>query len=68
MMTLFAVPVFDATVTVERNELFKGNGSALHWADRLAVEIGSEVGVRGLSKNRMIVNENQRGPTSPLQR
>lgn len=45
MMTLFAVPVFDATVTVEGNELFKGRGSAVHWAQRLAVEIGSEVTV-----------------------
>ncbi len=43
MMTLFAVPVFDATVAVEGNDLFKGQGSATHWAERLAVEIGSEV-------------------------
>jgi hypothetical protein len=43
MMTLFAVPVFDATVIVEGNELFKGKGSATHWAERLAVEIGSNV-------------------------
>jgi hypothetical protein len=43
MMTLFAVPVFDATVVVEGNELFKGQGSATHWAERLAAEIGSEV-------------------------
>lgn len=46
MMTLFAVPIFDATVTVEGNELFKGKGSAVHWAERLAVEIGSEVVVK----------------------
>lgn len=45
MMTLFAVPVFDATVIVEGNELFKGKGSAVHWAERLAVEIGSQVTV-----------------------
>jgi hypothetical protein len=38
-----AVPVFDATVIVEGNELFKGQGSATRWAERLAVEIGSEV-------------------------
>ena len=43
MMTLFAVPVFDATLVVEGNELFKGKGSATHWAERLAVEVGTEV-------------------------
>jgi hypothetical protein len=43
MMTLFAAPVFDATVIVEGNELFKGKGSAVQWAARLAVEVGSEV-------------------------
>jgi len=43
MMTLFAVPVFDATVIVDGNELFKGRGSAMHWAERLAAEIGSAV-------------------------
>jgi hypothetical protein len=43
MMTLFAVPVFDATVVIEGNELFKGQGSATHWAERLAAEIGSTV-------------------------
>ncbi len=48
MMTLFAVPVFDATLTVEGNELFKGKGSATHWAKRLAVEVGSDVTVQKL--------------------
>lgn len=43
MMTLFAVPVFDATVMVEGNELFKGQGSAMQWAGRLAAEVGCEV-------------------------
>lgn len=43
MMTLFAVPVFDATVCVDGNELLKGQGSAMHWAERLAAEIGSAV-------------------------
>ncbi len=46
MMTLFAVPVFDATVVVEGTELFKGKGSAEHWAERLALEVRSEVAVR----------------------
>jgi len=43
MMTLFAVPVFDATVVVDGNELFKGQGSAKDWGKRLALEIGSDV-------------------------
>jgi len=43
MMTLFSVPVFDASIVVDGNELFKGQGSATHWAKRLAAEIGSEV-------------------------
>ncbi len=43
MNTVFAVPVFDATVVVDGNELFKGQGSAKQWAEKLAIEIGSEV-------------------------
>lgn len=43
MMTIFAVPVFDATVVIEGNELFKGQGSATHWAARLAAEIDTKV-------------------------
>ncbi|XKM07830.1 hypothetical protein HF313_18480 [Massilia atriviolacea] len=39
------MPVFDATVIFEGNELFKGKGSASMWAEKLAAEIGSEVGV-----------------------
>lgn len=46
MMTLFAVPVFDATVVYDGNELFKGRGSATHWAERLATELKCEVGVQ----------------------
>jgi hypothetical protein len=43
MMTIFAAPVFDATVIVEGNELFKGQGAATQWAQKLAAEIGSAV-------------------------
>ncbi|PWF42054.1 hypothetical protein C7C56_023525 [Massilia glaciei] len=45
-MTLFALPIFDATIVVDGNELFKGKGSASHWAERLAVEVKSEVTVQ----------------------
>ena len=44
-MTIFAVPVFDATVIFDGNELFKGKGSAGMWAEKLAVEIKSPVTV-----------------------
>ena len=43
MNTIFAVPVFDATIVVDGNELFKGQGSAKQWAQKIAIEIDSEV-------------------------
>jgi hypothetical protein len=46
MSTVFAVPVFDATVIFEGNELFKGQGSASMWAEKLAAELGTEVTVQ----------------------
>ena len=45
-MTLFAVPVFDATVIFEDKELFKGKGAAGLWAEKLAIEIKGEVTVQ----------------------
>ncbi len=45
-MTIFAAPVFDATVIYQGNELFKGQGSASMWAEKLAVEIESPVTVQ----------------------
>ena len=45
MTTLFAVPVFDATVIYQGHELFKGRGSAEQWAKRLSAEISSETTV-----------------------
>jgi hypothetical protein len=44
-MTVFAMPVFDATVIYEGQELFKGRGAASIWAEKLAAEIGSSVTV-----------------------
>ena len=44
-MTIFAMPVFDATVVYEGNELFKGRGAAAGWAEKLAREIETEVTV-----------------------
>lgn len=44
-MTIFAAPVFDATVVVDGNELFKGKGAAQGWAEKLARELGSDVTV-----------------------
>lgn len=44
-MTVFAMSVFDATIVVEGNELFKGRGAATQWAERVAAELGVEVTV-----------------------
>jgi hypothetical protein len=44
-MTIFAAPVFDATVVFEGNELFKGRGSATMWAEKLAAELETPVTV-----------------------
>jgi hypothetical protein len=43
MNTIFAAPVFDGTVIVDGHELFKGQGSATQWAQKLSAEISSEV-------------------------
>ena len=45
-MTIFAAPIFDASVIYEGNELFKGKGAAGMWAEKLATEIKSEVTVQ----------------------
>jgi hypothetical protein len=42
-MTVFAMPIFDATVVFEGQEMFKGRGSATSWAEKLAKEIGGSV-------------------------
>lgn len=44
-MTVFAMPVFDATVIYEGKELFKGQGAAKGWAEKLAREIERPVTV-----------------------
>ena len=44
-MTIFAAPVFDATVVYEGNELFKGKGAAQGWAEKLAAELGTGITV-----------------------
>ncbi|MDN4038327.1 hypothetical protein [Massilia sp. YIM B02443] len=44
-MTVFAMPVFDATVIYEGQELFKGQGAAKGWAEKLARELETEVTV-----------------------
>ncbi|TWI67446.1 hypothetical protein IP91_01559 [Pseudoduganella lurida] len=45
-MTIFAAPVFDATVIYEGQELFKGQGAAGVWAEKLAREIETPVTVQ----------------------
>lgn len=44
-MTVFAMPVFDATVIYEGNELFKGQGAAKGWAEKVAKELETEITV-----------------------
>lgn len=44
-MTIFAAPVFDATVIYEGKELFKGRGAAGVWAEKLARELETAVTV-----------------------
>ncbi|TFW07148.1 hypothetical protein E4K72_09235 [Oxalobacteraceae bacterium OM1] len=45
-MSIFAKPVFDATVVFEGQELFKGQGAARQWAEQVAREIEAPVEVR----------------------
>ena len=45
IMSIFAAPVFDATVIYEGNELFKGQGAARGWAEKLAKELECDIGV-----------------------
>lgn len=44
-LTIFAAPVFDATVIYEGKELFKGRGAAGIWGEKLAREIEAPVTV-----------------------
>lgn len=46
MNTIFAAPVFDATVIFEGKELFKGQGAARMWAEKLAKELETPIDVR----------------------
>lgn len=46
MMTIFATPVFDATVIFEDKELFKGQGAAKGWAEKLARELETDITVQ----------------------
>ena len=45
MKTIFTASVFDATVIYNGNELFKGQGSARGWADKLAAELETPIKV-----------------------
>ncbi|QOL51308.1 hypothetical protein [Massilia litorea] len=44
-MTIFAASVFDATVTYNGQELFKGQGAARMWAEKVARELETEITV-----------------------
>lgn len=44
-MSVFAAPVFDATVIYEGQELFKGRGAAQGWAEKVARELETAITV-----------------------
>ncbi|WP_151637413.1 hypothetical protein [Noviherbaspirillum aerium] len=39
-MSVFSKPVFEGTVIVDGNELFKGQGAAKQWAEQVGKELG----------------------------
>lgn len=45
-MTIFAASVFDATVIYNGHELFKGQGAASLWAEKVAKELETTVTVQ----------------------
>lgn len=45
-MTVFAASVFDATVIFDGHELFKGQGAASVWAEKVSKELGIPVTVQ----------------------
>ena len=44
-MSVFAAPVFDATVIYNGQELFKGRGAAQGWAEKVAKELETTITV-----------------------
>ena len=42
-MSVFSKPVFEGTVVFDGHELFKGQGSAKHWAQQVSDELGIPV-------------------------
>lgn len=44
-MTIFSASVFDATVIYNGHELFKGQGSATMWAEKVAKELETPIRV-----------------------
>ena len=45
-MTIFSASVFDATVIYNGQELFKGQGSATMWAEKVAKELDTPITVQ----------------------
>lgn len=44
-MTIFSASVFDATVVYNGHEMFKGQGSATMWAEKVAKELETPIRV-----------------------
>jgi hypothetical protein len=56
-MTIFAMPVFDATVIYDGKELFKGQGAASMWADKLARELETSISVQKIGTGWALCGE-----------
>ncbi len=44
-MSIFSAPVFDATVIYQGQELFKGQGAATIWAEKVGKELETPITV-----------------------
>ena len=46
MSSVFARSVFEATVSVDGNDFFKGQGAASLWAERVSKETGNKIAAK----------------------
>ncbi|QYF92734.1 hypothetical protein KY495_18665 [Massilia sp. PAMC28688] len=54
-MTIFSASVFDATVIYDGHELFKGQGAASVWAEKVAKELEIPVTVQKIGTGWALV-------------
>jgi len=46
MTSVFSMSVFEATITVDDNDFFKGQGAASLWAERVSKETGNKIAAK----------------------